>query len=169
MFPRIGKKKKGGTRCVQGDNFQENRVCFFQNLPESARDPPHKCANVACPTAWMVHPVDPVWISGESLNTGSTQIFLRSGDGSNVSSDFQVAPKKTGLQRSITTVGQVCVTKATSSYFGAPVKRSPTKFLAERLGQVEPRFFMAFEQDSAGADEALPTKPGNVPAPLCES
>ena len=40
--------------------------------------------------------------------TGNTTICLRTREGVNVSSDFQIAPKDTGLQRSIVSVGQVC-------------------------------------------------------------
>ena len=40
--------------------------------------------------------------------TGNTTICLRTRDGINVSGDFQIAPKDTGLQRSVISVGQVC-------------------------------------------------------------
>ena len=40
--------------------------------------------------------------------TGDTALSLRTRDGINVASDFQIAPKDTGLQRSIISVGQVC-------------------------------------------------------------
>ena len=40
--------------------------------------------------------------------TGNTTICLRRRDGINVAGDFQIAPKDTGLQRSIISVGQVC-------------------------------------------------------------
>ena len=40
--------------------------------------------------------------------TGNTTIGLRTRDGIHVSGDFQIAPKDTGLQRSIISVGQVC-------------------------------------------------------------
>ena len=40
--------------------------------------------------------------------TGNTTICSRTRDGVNVASDFQIAPKNTGLQRSIISVGQVC-------------------------------------------------------------
>ena len=39
--------------------------------------------------------------------TGSTQIFMRTRRGVNVSGDFQIGPKTTGLQRSLISVGQV--------------------------------------------------------------
>ena len=39
--------------------------------------------------------------------TGSTQIFMRTRRGVNVSGDYQIAPKTTGLQRSLISVGQV--------------------------------------------------------------
>ena len=40
--------------------------------------------------------------------TGNTTICLRTRDGVNVVSDFQIAPKNIGLQSSIISVGQVC-------------------------------------------------------------
>ena len=40
--------------------------------------------------------------------TGNTTICLRTGDGVNVARDFQIAPKNSGLQRSVISVGQVC-------------------------------------------------------------
>ena len=40
--------------------------------------------------------------------TGNTTICSHTRDGVNVASDFQIAPKNTGLQRSIISVGQVC-------------------------------------------------------------
>ena len=40
--------------------------------------------------------------------TGNMTICLGTRDGINVSGDFQIAPKDTGLQRSIISVGQVC-------------------------------------------------------------
>ena len=40
--------------------------------------------------------------------TGNATMCLRARDGVNVASDFQIAPKNTGLQRSIISVGQVC-------------------------------------------------------------
>ena len=40
--------------------------------------------------------------------TGNTTICLRTRNGINVAGDFQIAPKDTGLQRSIRSVGQVC-------------------------------------------------------------
>ena len=40
--------------------------------------------------------------------TGNTTICLRTRDGVNVAVDFQIAPKDTGRQRSIISVGQVC-------------------------------------------------------------
>ena len=40
--------------------------------------------------------------------TGNTTICMRTRDGVDVASDFQIAPKNTGLQRSIISVGQVC-------------------------------------------------------------
>ena len=47
--------------------------------------------------------------TGHQFTTsGSTTICLRTRDGVNVASDFQIAPKDTGLQRSIISVGQVC-------------------------------------------------------------
>ena len=47
--------------------------------------------------------------TGHQFTTaGNTTICLRTRDGVNVASDFQIAPKKTGLQRSIISVGQVC-------------------------------------------------------------
>ena len=39
--------------------------------------------------------------------TGNTTICLHTRDGINVSGDFQIAPKNSGLQRSIISVGQV--------------------------------------------------------------
>ena len=38
---------------------------------------------------------------------GNTTIYLRTRDGIHVLGDFQIAPKNTGLQRSMTSVGQV--------------------------------------------------------------
>ena len=40
--------------------------------------------------------------------TANTTICLRTGDGVNVAGDFQIAPKNTGLLRSVISVGQVC-------------------------------------------------------------
>ena len=47
--------------------------------------------------------------TGHQLTTtGNTTICMRTRDGINVASDFQIAPKNTGLQRSIISVRQVC-------------------------------------------------------------
>ena len=44
----------------------------------------------------------------QCTTTGNTTTCFRKRDGVNVSSDFQIAPKNTGLQRLIFSVGQVC-------------------------------------------------------------
>ena len=53
--------------------------------------------------------VEPRSATGHQFTTsGNTTICLRTRDGVNVAGDFQIAPKDTGLQRSIISVGQVC-------------------------------------------------------------
>ena len=48
------------------------------------------------------------WATGPRFTTtGSTQIFMRARHGVNVFGDFQIAPKTTGLQGSIISVGRV--------------------------------------------------------------
>ena len=49
------------------------------------------------------------WTSGRPrfITMGSTQIFMRTRHGVNVSGDMQIAPKTTGLQRSI--IGKIIV------------------------------------------------------------
>ena len=42
------------------------------------------------------------------ITTGNTTTSLRTRDGVNVAGDFQIAPKNTGLQRSVISFGQVC-------------------------------------------------------------
>ena len=46
--------------------------------------------------------------SGQLQTTDNTTICLHTRDGTNVSGDFQIAPKNSGMQRSIISVGQVC-------------------------------------------------------------
>ena len=61
--------------------------------------------------------------------TGNTTICLRTGDGINVAGDFQIAPKDTGLQRSVISVGQVC-NRGNIITFRSTLERYSTSSLA---------------------------------------
>ena len=117
--------------------------------------------------------------------TGNTTIvlFLRTRDGVNVASDFQIAPKSTGLQRSIISVGLVCDRGNIMTFrsTGGTILNDFTgnRIEFERAGGVyqlragasakmqsgpgEVKVLMGFEQDAAGAAEAQLAKPGIVP------
>ena len=115
--------------------------------------------------------------------TGNTTICLRVRDGVNVASEFQIAPKNTGLQRSIISVGQVCdrgniITfrsaggSILNEFTGNRIKferaggvyrlRADTRAkMKSETGGV--KVLMGFEQDTADAAEAQPARPRNVP------
>ena len=128
--------------------------------------------------------------TGHFTTTGTTEIFQRTRDGFNWATDFQVAPKKTGLQRSIISVGPVCdrgsiivfwsiggaiVNKGSGHWmeFRACWRRlhaeSPHSSAKKTLGTRGTKMLMGFKQDSAGDDEALRAKPANGPVLPCES
>ena len=114
--------------------------------------------------------------------TGNTTNCLRTGDGVNVASDFQIATKNTGLQRSIISVGQVCdrgniiTFRSTGGMIFNEFTGNRIKF--ERAGGVyrliagttarmqsgpcEVKVLMGIEQDAAGAAEAQHARPGIV-------
>ena len=114
--------------------------------------------------------------------TGNTTMCLRTRDGVNVASDFQIAPKNTGLQRSIISVGKVCDRGniVTFRSTGGTILNEFTgnRIESERAGVVyrlragtsakmqsapgEVKKLMGFEQDAAGAAEAQPARPGIV-------
>ena len=95
---------------------------------------------------------------------------------------FQIGPKNTGLQKSIISVGQVChrgnITTPRSTggtilneFIGSRneferaggVYRLRAGTSAKmQSGPVEVKVLMGFEQDTAGASEAQPARPGNV-------
>ena len=64
--------------------------------------------------------------------TSNTTICLTTRNGINEASDFQIAPKDNGLQRSIISVDK-CATEARSSRSAALVERSSTSLLAIEL------------------------------------
>ena len=129
-----------------------------------------------------------MWNSGQPLDISSQRPATRRfacahEDGANVAGDFQITPKDTGLQRSITSVGQVCVrgniitfrsTGGTvlNQFAGNRIEfelaggvyrlRADTraKMKSETGGVI---VLMGFEQDTADAAEAKPARPGNVP------
>ena len=108
--------------------------------------------------------------------TGNTTTCLRTRDGVNVASDSQIAPKNTGLQRSIISVGQVCDRGHISTFrsTGGTILDEFTgnRIEFERAGGVyrliagtsarmqtgpgEVKVLMGFEQDAAGDAEAQP-------------
>ena len=115
--------------------------------------------------------------------TGNTTICLRTREGVNVASDFQIAPKNTGLQRSMISVGQVCA-RGNIITFRSTVGTILNEFTGNRIeseraggvcrlrsgtsakmqsGPGEIKVLMGFEQDTAGAAEAQPARPGIVP------
>ena len=100
-----------------------------------------------------------------------------------MASDFQVAPKNTGLQRSIFSVGQVC-DRGNIISFRSTGGTILNEFTGNRLeferagglyrlitgtsarmqsGPGEAKVLMGFEQDAAGTAEAQPGRPGIVP------
>ena len=115
--------------------------------------------------------------------TGNTTICLRTRDGVNVAGDFQIAPKNTGLQRSIISVGQVCdsdnIITVRSTGGKILIEFIGNRIEFERAGGVyrliastsarmqsgpgEVKVLMGFEQDAAGTAEAQPARPGIVP------
>ena len=121
--------------------------------------------------------------------TGNTTICLRTRVGINVAGDFQIAPKHTGLQRSIISVGQVCDRGNIIKFrwTGGTILNEFTgnRIEFERLGGVYRlradtsaktksgtggvKVLMGFEQDTASAVEAQPVRPGNVPVLPSES
>ena len=114
--------------------------------------------------------------------TDNTTICLRTRDGVNVASDFQIAPKNTGLQRSIISVGQVSDRGniVTFRSTGGTILNEFTgnRIESERAGGVyrlragtsatmqstpgEVKVLMGFEQDAAGAAETQTARPGIV-------
>ena len=103
--------------------------------------------------------------------TDNTTICLRTRDGINVAKDFQIASKDTVLQRSIISVGQVCDRGNIIAF-----RRVGGTILNEFTGEciefercwwrisIESRHgLMGSEQDTAGAAEAQPARPGHVP------
>ena len=115
--------------------------------------------------------------------TGNTTICLRTRDGVDVAGDFQIAPKNTGLQRSIISVGQVC-DRGNIITFRSTGGTILNEFIGnriefERAGGVDRlradtrakmksetggvNMLMGFEQDTADAAGTQPARPGNVP------
>ena len=122
-------------------------------------------------------------------STGNTTILLRTRDGITVAGDFQIAPQKNGLQRSIISVGEVC-DRGNIITFRNTDGMILNEFSGERIEFVRARgvyrlradtslkmksgtrgakMLMDFEQDTAGAAEAQPARPGNVPVLPSES
>ena len=122
--------------------------------------------------------------TGHQFTTaGNTTICLRTRDGVNVASDFQIAPKNTGLQRSIISLGQVCDRGNIITFRGAggtilnefagnriEFERAGSVYLLKagtsarmQTGPGEVKVLMGFEQDAAGDAEAQPARPGIVP------
>ena len=122
-----------------------------------------------------------IW-SGTQISfttTGNTTICLRTPDAINVAGDFQMALQKTGLQRSVISVGQVCekcnIIKFRST--GGTILNAFTgnRIHFERAGGVyrpragtsakkqagsgEIKVLMGSEQDAAGDAEAQPARP----------
>ena len=115
--------------------------------------------------------------------TGNTTICLRTREGINVAGDFQNAPKDTGLQRSIISVGQVCdrnnIITFRSTGGTILIEFTGNRIEFERAGGVyqlkadasrkkksgigEVIVLMGFEQDITDAAEAQLARPGNVP------
>ena len=115
--------------------------------------------------------------------TGNTTICLRTRDGINVAGDFQIAPKDTGLQRSIISVGQVCDRGNIFTFrsTGGTILNEFTgnRIEFERAGGVYRlkaeastktksgtgglTMLMGCEQDTTDAAEAQVARPGNVP------
>ena len=121
--------------------------------------------------------------------TGSTTNCLRTRDGVNVASDFQIPPKNTGLQRSIISVGQVC-DRGNIITFRSTGGTIINEFTGNRIeldcaggvyrliagtsarmqsGPGEVKVLMGSEQDAAGAAEAQPARPGIVLVLLSEA
>ena len=115
--------------------------------------------------------------------TGNTTICLRTRDGINVSGDFQIAPKDTGLQRSIISVGQVC-DRGNIFTFRSTGGTILNEFTGNRIefervggiyrlkadasakmypGKGGAKMLMGFEQDGADTAEAQLARSGNVP------
>ena len=113
---------------------------------------------------------------------------LRTRDGINVARDVQIAPKKTGLQRSIISVGQVC-DRSNIIIFRSTGGTVLNEFSGNRIeferaggvyrlradtsakntyGTAGAKMLMGFMQDTAGA-EAQPARLGNVLALPSES
>ena len=121
--------------------------------------------------------------------TGNTTICLRTRHGVNVASDFQIAPKNTGFQRPIISVGQVCDRGSIVTFrsAGGTILNESTghQIEFERTGGVcrliastsarmqsgpgEAKVLMCFERDAAGAAEAQPARPGIVPVSPSEA
>ena len=115
--------------------------------------------------------------------TGNTTSCLRTRDGVNVASDFHIAPKNIGLQRSIISVEQVC-DRGNIITFRSTDGTILNEFTGNRIefersggvyrlragtsakmqsGPGEIKVLMSFEQDTTGADEARPARPEIVP------
>ena len=135
--------------------------------------------NRAWLTAWEDNPEDVVW----NTTTGNTTICVRTRDNVNVAGDFQIAPKNTGLQRSLISVGQVCdrgniiTFRSTSGTIlngftgyrieferagGVYQLRGDTRAkMRSETGDV--KVLMVFEQNTSDAAEGQRARPGNVP------
>ena len=117
--------------------------------------------------------VELISATGHQFTTaGNRTICLRTRDGVNVSSDFQIAPKNTGLQRSIISVEQVCdrgniitfrSTGGTILNAGGVYRLKAGTSAKKQSGPGEVKVLMGFEQDAAGTAEAQPARPGMVP------
>ena len=134
----------------------------------------------------MENPEDLEWspATGHQLTTtGNTTICLRTRDGVNVASDFQIAPSNNRLQKSINSVGQVCdkgniiTFRSTGGTIfneftgnrieferaGGMYRRRAGTSAKMQSGPGEVKVLMGFEQDAAGAAEAQPARLGIVP------
>ena len=119
----------------------------------STLEQPHHGANSVSRTVWEANPVELEWTSGRPrfITMGSTQIFMRTCRGVNVSGDLQIAPKTTGLQRSIigklivfhrscgTLFNKVTGTQIKFERAGGAYRLKGRDISTEWLGQVEPR------------------------------
>ena len=120
--------------------------------------------------------------TGHQFTTpGNTTMCLRTRDGVNVAGDFQIAPKSTGLQGSVISVGQVC-DRGNNITFSSTGGRILNEFTGNRIeferaggvyrlradtnmksDIVGVKVLMRIEQDTAGAAETQPVRPGNEP------
>ena len=94
----------------------------------STLEQPHHGANSVSRTVWEANPVELEWTSGRPrfITMGSTQIFMRTRRGVNVSGDFQIGPRRPACRDHSYQLDR-WLTEATAWCFAGQVEQCSTK------------------------------------------